>query len=53
MGKNSNGNDVVLLMDTFSTESKNLLYSLRKTGCDCKAVVIEDDGFLPENVMSV
>lgn len=45
--------DVVLLLNYYSSDSRNLYESFRKAGYGCRAVVIEDDGFLPEDVMSV
>lgn len=45
--------DIVLLLDNYSPDSQNLYASLQKAGCGCRAVVIEDDGFLPEDVLSV
>lgn len=45
--------DMVLLFDHYSSDSRNLHDSFRRAGYECPAVVIEDDGFLPENVMSV
>lgn len=44
---------IVLLFDSYSRDSRNLHGSFRRAGCDCPAMVIEDDGFLPEDVMSV
>ncbi|XCP84472.1 accessory Sec system glycosylation chaperone GtfB [Roseburia hominis] len=46
-------NNVVLLFDNFSTDSQALLDSFQIAGYECPAVVIEDDGFLPDGVMSV
>lgn len=43
----------MLLMDNFGQESRKLYESFRKIGADCPVAVIEDDGFLPEDVMSV
>lgn len=53
MEKTANQNDVVLLFDFWGTASQALLASFRKAGYDYPAVVIEDDGFLPDGVMSV
>ena len=44
---------ITLLFDTFSLESKNLLESFKNAGAAFHAAVIEDDGFLPDDVMSV
>lgn len=44
---------ITLLFDTFSGESKNLLESFKNAGAAFHAAVIEDDGFLPDDVMSV
>jgi accessory Sec system glycosyltransferase GtfB len=45
--------ECVLLMDTYDVESRNLHHSLLAAGFDCRAAVINDDGFLPEDVLSV
>jgi accessory Sec system glycosyltransferase GtfB len=45
--------DVILLFDYYGQESQNLHMSFRLSGVNIPAVVIEDDGFLPEDVMSV
>ena len=44
---------ITLLFDTFSGESKNLLESFKNTGAVFHAAAIEDDGFQPDDVMSV
>ena len=43
---------ITLLFDTFSGESRNLLDSFKNAGAAFHAAVIEDDGFLPDDVMS-
>ena len=43
---------ITLLFDTFSGESRNLLDSFKNAGADFHAAVIEDDGFLPDDLMS-
>jgi accessory Sec system glycosyltransferase GtfB len=45
--------DVILLFDFYGQESQNLRTSFALAGVNIPAVVIEDDGFLPEDVMSV
>lgn len=45
--------DAVLLMDTYSKDSQKLHTSFKITGKNIPAVVIDDDGFLPEDVTSV
>ena len=45
--------DRILLFDTYSVDSRNLHVSFQRAGYDLPAVVIDDDGFLPEGVMSV
>lgn len=45
--------DIVLLFDNYFQESQNLHASFRQAGYECPAVVIEDDGFLPEDVISI
>ena len=44
---------ITLLFDTFSAESKNLYESFQNAGVAFNAVVIEDDGFLPDGILSV
>lgn len=46
-------NDIILLFDEYSADSRNLHTSFKLAGYDCPAVVIEDDGFLPDDVTSV
>lgn len=46
-------NDAILLLDYYGQDSQALNKSLKQAGFACPAVVIEDDGFLPEDVMSV
>lgn len=53
MEGNNCSSNIVLLMDTYSEESKKLHQSFLLSGCECCAAVIEDSGFLPEGVMSV
>jgi accessory Sec system glycosyltransferase GtfB len=45
--------DIVLLFDNYGQESQNLHTSFQLAGCNLPAVVIEDDGFLPDEVLSV
>lgn len=53
MGRNNQSEQIVLLFDYYGQGSKDLHTSFRKAGYDFPAVVIEDDGFLPEDVISV
>lgn len=53
MGGHTTTSEVILLLDNYSLDSQNLHTSFQMAGKDYPAVVIEDDGFLPENVMSV
>lgn len=46
-------NDILLLFDHYNEDSHSLFISFRLAGYDCPASVIEDDGFLPEDVISV
>ncbi len=46
-------NDVILLMEHYGQDSQSLHTSFKLAGYDLAAVVIEDDGFLPEDVTSV
>ena len=48
-----NKNDMILLFDTYGEESKKLHDSFRLSGFNPLTVVIEDDGFLPDDVQSV
>lgn len=45
--------EIVLLFDTYSAESQNLYQSFQNIGVKVNAAVIEDDGFLPEGIISV
>lgn len=45
--------DIVLLLDHDTPGSRDLRGSFRKAGYRCPTVVIEDDGFLEEDVISV
>ena len=44
---------IVLLMDTWSEDGRKLFDSLVKAGYDVNGVVVEDDGFLPDGVISM
>lgn len=46
-------NDTVLLFDNYGQDSESLHASFQAAGYDLPAAVIEDNGFLPDNVMSV
>lgn len=46
-------NEVVLLFDNYGIESENLHTSFKLAGKEYPVAVIEDDGFLPEDVISV
>lgn len=45
--------NIILLFDTYSVESKNLHESFINSGINARTVVIETDGFLPDGVESV
>jgi accessory Sec system glycosyltransferase GtfB len=45
--------DVILLFDTYSRESRMLHESFKMAGCGYPAVVLGEDTFLPDDVMSV
>lgn len=53
MGNDLKSENVVLLFDTYSKDSENLHTSFQLAGKEYPAVVIEDDGFLPDGVISV
>ncbi len=53
MERNAELNDTMLFFEQYSADSKSLHTSFKLAGCGYPAVVIEDDGFLPEDVMSV
>lgn len=46
-------NDVLLFFDNYEKDSHSLAMSLKLAGYNCPVVVIEENGFLPENVVSV
>lgn len=53
MGNDFKSENVVLLFDTYSKDSKNLHTSFQLAGKDYPVTVIEDDGFLPDDVISI
>lgn len=53
MGKLTEVDNVVLLFDNYGLDSQNLHTSFKLAGKDYPVVVLEDNGFLPEGVMSV
>lgn len=53
MGNDNTANDVVVLLDNYNNDSQNLHTSFRLSGLEYPVVVIEEDGFLPDDVMSV
>lgn len=53
MEKVSSVKDTVLLFDSYSTESQNLHKSFKLANVAHRAVVIEDEGFLEDDVISV
>ncbi len=53
MGNIVGTGDVVLLFDDYQEDSQNLHTSFKLAGKDYPVAVIRDDGFLPDDVMSV
>lgn len=51
-GRTGSG-DIMMLFDDFGVDSQDLYASFRSAGYDGPAAVINDDGFLPDDVMSV
>ena len=49
----ADSNRITLLFDSYMTDSQNLHNSFIMSNVDCKAVVISDDGFIPDNVISL
>lgn len=45
--------DTVLLFERYSRDSRRLYESFQRAGCECSAVVLEENDFLPEGVISV
>lgn len=45
--------DTILLFDSYSQDGRRLHESFLRAGCPCSVVVLEEDPFLPEGVMSV
>ena len=45
--------NIVLLFDRYSSDSRDLHESFKRAGYDLSVVVIEEDGFLPDDVISV
>ena len=53
MGQDIKSSEIVLLFDYYSTDSKDLHHSFLQAGWNGPAIVIEEDGFLPDGVISV
>lgn len=53
MGKNIEADNIVLLFDNYGLDSQNLHKSFQLAGKNYPVVIIDDNGFLPEGVMSV
>jgi len=53
MGEFVKSDNVVLLFDNYGADSQKLHTSFRLAGKDYPVAVIDDDGFLPEGVLSV
>lgn len=53
MDKFIRSDDIVLLLDNYSSDSQRLRTSFQKAGYRIPTVVIEEDGYLPEDVLSV
>ena len=53
MEKHTEINDTILLFDNYGPDSQSLHRSFQSAGFAFPAVVIEENGFLPEDVMSV
>lgn len=53
LNENLKLDDAILLLDKYDQGGQDLHTSLKLSGFDCPTVVIEDDGFLPDDVMSV
>ena len=52
MEKHIKINDTILLLDYYGTDSQDLYSSFRSAGFWYPAMVIEDNGFLPEDILS-
>ena len=53
MGNHTEADNVVLLFDNYLSDSQNLHTSFKQAGKSYPVAVIEDDGFLPDDVTSV
>ena len=53
MDKTAQSCDIVLLFDQYSEDSRKLHVSFQRAGYECPVLVMEDDGFLPEHVISI
>lgn len=49
----SGRDEIILLFDFYNRGSHDLFASFKNAGVDCRAVVINDDGFLPEDVTNI
>lgn len=53
MGETYKAANVAVLLDSFNSDGKYIYDSFRLAGNSCPVAVIDDDGFLPEDVTSV
>ena len=53
MGVTFESDNIVLLLDNYGEDSKKLHTSFLQTGKDYPVFIIEEDGFLPEGVVSI
>ena len=53
MEKHTEINDTILLFDNYGPDSQNLHTSFKLAGFSYPVAVIDDNGFLPEGVLSV
>lgn len=53
MGSSNKAEEVVLLLDDYQMESQNLHTSFKEAGKNYPVAAITDDGFLPDDVISV
>ena len=51
--ENNNGINSVLLLDNFNEESQMLYKAFKASGFEGKVITMSDDGFLPEDVISL
>lgn len=53
MGNVNKPKDIILILDHYDAEARNLHESLKSVKCQCPTIVVYDDGYVPDDVVSL